>query len=453
MTWEQYLGFLKAMVLSAAIGMLIGVEREHSRPRRRVAGFRTFTLAGILGCLTTRAAASGLEGLATGLTVGTIGLVLLLHVARTYRGRSLGLVTPMALLIAYAAGGLVGAGRPREGATLAVITTAVLLSRSRIHPVLRRLSDRDVLDAMAVFALAAVAYPICPPGPVDPWGVLNLRSVIEVVLAVLAVTAVGYVGMRLSPRGGALATALVGGFVSSSATTATVSSRFGDVPRVVAAVVPAASAVAVIRNAAYVGMVSGEPTVLKWVLSVALPSAAAGFASAVFGLRGLDVDEENLWEVVKGRIRSPLAMGPAVKLGLMISGFAVALKLAQKLAGGSGVAVGVVLGALASSNAMSLTLAYMAASGALDPGEAGFLAAVASLEAVSVKVLWVYVFGGSRVFSEVWPYLLPQVVAGGAGLALRGYRYDCHNDSGFVWWARRDLNPGPPARKAGVLPG
>jgi len=416
--WELtgYLEFLKVVVLSAAVGMLIGVEREHAQPARRVAGFRTFTLAGLLGGLSTYLARIGVGPLAGAVLAGAVGLVVLLYAMRVYRRRSLGVVTPMALLVTLVAGGLVGVGRFKEGATLAIVTSVVLLSRTRVHPVLRRLSDRDVLDAITVFSLAALAYPLCPPGPVDPWGVLNLRSVIEIVLIVLAVTAIGYVGMRVSARGGALATALVGGFVSSSATTATVAARFREVPEVVAVVVSAAVAVAVLRNMAYVGMISREPVLLEWVAFVAVPAAVAGLLAAGIGVSRLDVEEEELWRVVRKRIRSPLSLGPAAKLGLMISGFAMVLKVAQLLAGKFGVVVGVVVGALASSHAMSLTLAYMAASGALGPDVAGRLIAVASLEAVLVKLPWVCAFGGPALARRVWWYLALPAAAGAAGL-------------------------------------
>ncbi|MHC1580157.1 MAG: MgtC/SapB family protein [Methanopyraceae archaeon] len=418
MGWELsgYLDFLRTVILSAAVGMLIGVEREHARPARRVAGFRTFTLTGLLGGLSTYLARVGMGPLAVAVLAGTVGLVTLLYAMRVYRRRSLGVVTPLALMVTLASGGLVGLGRFKEGATLAILTAVVLLSRARVHPILRRLSDRDVLDAITVFSLAALVYPLCPPGPVDPWGVLNLRSVIEIVLIVLAVTAIGYVGMRISARGGALATGLVGGFVSSSATTATVASRFREVPRVVAVVVPAATAVAELRNMAYVGVVSRSPEVLRWVALVAVPAALAGLLVAALGAGRLDVDEERLWGILRRRIRSPLSLKPAVKLAVLISGFTMALKVAQLLAGRSGVVVGVVVGSLASSHAMSLTLAYMAASGKLDPGVAGRLIALASLETGLVKLLWVGAFGGPGLVRRVWPYLVPPAAAGAVGL-------------------------------------
>lgn len=413
-----YLNFLKTLALSAAVGMLIGVEREHVHPEKRVAGFRTFTLTGILGGLTTYTVAGCPLELPTTLAAGTVALVVLLYAMRAYTGRSLGLATPTALLVTYAAGGLIGAGRVQEGATLAVVTAVLLLSRSRIHPVLRRLSDKDVLDAVTVFALAALAYPLCPPRPVDPWGVLNLRKVIETVLLVLAVTALGYLGMRTSVKGGVLTTSVVGGFVSSSVTTATVAARFKDVPQVPATVTPAATSVALLRNLALVAAVSGDITVVKKTAHVTLPAAIVGLATAVHVSRNMDVDEEHLRRAVGKRIRSPLSLKPAAKLGLLIVGFSTFLKIGQLLAGRAGLIVGVIAGSLASSNAMSISLAYMVDSGALDPNTAGTLVALASLEAVLVKYLWTGVFGGLTVLERTYRTLLPQTVAGAVGLAV-----------------------------------
>ncbi|WP_456454590.1 MgtC/SapB family protein [Methanopyrus sp.] len=415
---DEYLRFLQMLVLSAAVGMVVGLEREHAHIARRVAGFRTFTLIGVLGGLTAYFYRLGCVPIATVTSVGAAALAVTMYVMRVYQRRSLGIVTPLALLATFAAGALVGMGRFKEGATLAIATAVVLLSRARIHPVLRRLSDRDVLDALTVFSLAALVYPLCPPGPVDPWGVLNLRRVLEIVLLVLAVTALGYLGVRTSVRGGVLTTSLVGGFVSSSATTATVVARFKELPLVPAAAVPAATSVAILRNMILVAAVSRDLAVVKKVAYVAIPAAVAGFAISVYESGRAEVDEEDLRRVVKDRMRSPLSLKPAVKLGLLISGFSMTLKIGQLFAGKAGLVVGAVVGSLASSNAMSLSLAYMVNSGTLPSSTAGVLIALSSLESILVKYLWTAVFGNAEVLERTCRTLLPPTIAGIAGFGI-----------------------------------
>ncbi|WP_456482462.1 MgtC/SapB family protein [Methanopyrus sp.] len=419
---DEYLRFLQILVLSAAVGMVVGLEREHAHIARRVAGFRTFTLIGVLGGLTAYFYGLGCVTIATVTSVGAAALTVTMYVMRVYQRRSLGIVTPLALLVTFAAGALVGMGRFKEGATLAIATAVLLLSRGRIHPILRKLSDRDVLDALTVFSLAALVYPLCPPGPVDPWGVLNLRAVVEIVLLVLAVTTLGYLGIRTSTRGGVLTTSLIGGFVSSSATTATVVSRFGELPWIPAAVVPAAASVAILRNMILVAAVSRNVPVVKKVACVAIPAAVAGFAVAVRESGRAEVDEKDFRRVVRNRMQSPLSLKPAVKLGLLISGFSMVLKVCQLLAGRSGLVVGTVVGSLASSNAMSLSLAYMVTSGNLPPSTGGTLIALSSLESVLVKYLWTAVFGDREVLKRTWRALLPPTIAGvaGFGVALTG---------------------------------
>ncbi|WP_456484241.1 MgtC/SapB family protein [Methanopyrus kandleri] len=415
---DEYLRFLQMLVLSAAVGMVVGLEREHAHIARRVAGFRTFTLIGVLGGLTTHFYTLRCAPIAAVTSMGAAALTVTMYVMRVYQRRSLGIVTPLALLVTFAAGALVGMGKFKEGATLAIATAVVLLSRARIHPVLRKLSDRDVLDALTVFSLAALVYPLCPPGPVDPWGVLNLRTVIEIVLLVLAVTALGYLGVRVSVKGGVLTTSLIGGFVSSSATTATVAARFRDLPWVPAAVIPAATSVAILRNMALVAAVSRDLPVVEKVAYVAIPAAVAGFAVAVYESGRAEVDRDDLRRAVRGRMRSPLSLKPAVKLGLLISGFSMALKVGQLFAGKAGLVVGVVVGSLASSSAMSLSLAYMVNSGTLSSSTAGVLIALSSLESILVKYLWTAVFGKRGVLERTWRTLLPPTIAGIAGFGV-----------------------------------
>ncbi len=80
--------------------------------------------------------------------------------------------------------------------------------------------------------------------------------------------------------------------------------------------------------------------------------------------------------------------------------------------------VGAVVGSLASSNAMSLSLAYMVNSGTLPSSTAGVLIALSSLESILVKYLWTAVFGNAEILERTCHTLLPPTIAEIVGFGI-----------------------------------
>jgi uncharacterized membrane protein (DUF4010 family) len=217
MSLEEILPFVYAL----ALGLLIGFERERSHPpESRVGGSRTFALVAVCGAL-----AAFLDPWV--IVAGLVGVAALVVVA--YRRTSLldpGTTTEVALLATYLLGALTIDHAPLA-VGVAIIITVVLLAKTRIHAFTRDVvTEIEVEDALKFAVIAFVILPLLPNRDMGPYGVLNPHQIWLLVVAFTGISWVGYIAVRVfGDRKGLLLTGLAGGFVSASATTATMGGR------------------------------------------------------------------------------------------------------------------------------------------------------------------------------------------------------------------------------------
>jgi uncharacterized membrane protein (DUF4010 family) len=210
-----------AATLAAALGcgLLIGIERERRKgqgPGRALAGLRTFALTCVTG------AAAALTQI-PGLVVTGAVFVAALGAVAYWRDRSddPGVTTEVALLLTYLIGVLCAWSLPLAAA-LAVGLTALLAGRGWLHRFARHwLRPAEVRDGILLAALVLMALPLVPDRPL--WGpVLNPHVIVQLLALLLAVQSLAHLGRRLLQARHAVAfSALASGFVSSTATIAT----------------------------------------------------------------------------------------------------------------------------------------------------------------------------------------------------------------------------------------
>lgn len=207
------------LAVSLGCGLLIGIERERRKgigPGRAFAGLRTFALTCVVGAV---AALTGLAGL---MVAGALLVAGLAGVAY-WRDRSEdpGATTEIALLLTYLIGVLCVWSLPLAAA-IAVGLTALLAGREPLHRFANHwLSHGEVRDGIILAALVLMALPMVPNRPF--WGpVLNPYVIVQLLALLLAVQSVAHLCRRLLQAREAVAfSALASGFVSSTATIAT----------------------------------------------------------------------------------------------------------------------------------------------------------------------------------------------------------------------------------------
>lgn len=271
---------LLRLAVALGVGLLIGIERERNqadKPQRNSAGVRTFTLTSLAGAL------SLLVGGAT--TFIAFGLAVAALIAVSYlrtHDESPGMTTEIAQLSAFLLGGL-SLREPQLAAGLAVAIVIVLAARTKLHHWIHNvLTDVEIRDGLLLAAAALIVLPLTPSEPVDPWGVVNPRQLWALAVTIMAINALGYIAVRAAgPRIGLMLAGFFSGFVSSTATTASMGALVRQQPNLLRGAVAGAavsSVASLVQTAILLGLVNRD-----LLLRLALPLLAAAVAVAIYG--------------------------------------------------------------------------------------------------------------------------------------------------------------------------
>lgn len=369
------LALLMDFAVALGIGTLIGLQREQSGTGILAAGSRTFPLVALLGALCF----TYFEPI---LPVAFGAVVLLAALGYHVRVRDSGdpgLATPIAATLTFLYGAM--AMHSDEARLLAVIfgvlTTVVLALKRPLHGLARRISADEARATLLFLVVAFVVLPLLPNRSIDALLGLNPRFVWMMVTLVSAIDLVAYLFVKaFATRRGHFLAGVVGGLVSSTATTVSMSRRTRAQPVMhwlVRIGIVVASAVMLVRMLFEVAAV--HPNLLRLVAPPLMLMLAWMVTVVVVWLR------RPLDESAEGPLaRNPFRLAPA----LIFGGFFAAVLILTEWLGSSFGDAGIYGAALASGlvdvDAVTLTLARLAAEGNIADSVAatGILLVVAS---------------------------------------------------------------------------
>jgi uncharacterized membrane protein (DUF4010 family) len=212
--------------ISLAIGLLVGLERERNPLTK--AGVRTFALIALLGTVAALVASELHSAWIVGAAVVSITVALAgayFVDSRTAADDS-GTTTVTAALAVFLLGVVVFLGHWLLAVTLGVAITALLHFKPELEGISRRLTVQDTRSMLQFAILTAVVLPLLPNEAYGPYGVLNPFQMGLMVVLISAVSLAGYVAWRTMRRqderawrANLLVTGVLGGIVSSTATT------------------------------------------------------------------------------------------------------------------------------------------------------------------------------------------------------------------------------------------
>jgi uncharacterized membrane protein (DUF4010 family) len=372
------LGFSVAL----GAGLLIGLDRERRKGQgsdRQAAGIRSFTICALAGALAQGLAQPALVAL------GAAAVVLLAGIAywRSPRGDP-GLTTELALVVTYLIG-VLAMQQPAYGAGAAAVVAALLAAREGLHRFATQvLSAGEVHDALLLAALVLVVLPLTPAEPL-PWlAGLVPRTLVLLAVLILVLQGAGHsAGRWLGPRAGPPLAGLLSGFVSSTATVASMGSRVRAQPAQRAAwEAGAMMSTAATWIQALVMLLAVSPALAARLAPAAVAGAAAATASGWWRARQMPQDDRagTSARVAAGEAHpvpgtetppdrtGPLRLRAALVVAVILVAVSLAVRGAQSLFGDAGVLAGAALGALADAHASVLSLGTLHAAGRI--GEA-----------------------------------------------------------------------------------
>ncbi len=347
------------LAIALAVGLIIGMERgwksRKSPTGLRVAGVRSFASIGLFGGMS---ALLGEKFGAGFLAVTFFGLALMVavsYIMTVKDTQDFGITTELSLLITFVLGALAVSGFESEAVAGSVILAVLLGCKRELHQILRKLDRRELIATLQLLIVAAVALPLLPNNNIGPWEALNPRTIGWLVLLIAGISYIGYFTMRIfGSRIGLLATAIVGGLVSSTAVTV----AYGRMARkekgnfaLLGAGISLAAATMAVRLLIEVGVVN--PALLPWLtVPLGLLAIVPLVASVIIATR---VKQNPSSAQLK--LNNPVELGAAFGFAVVLSILFVLVRAAQSWFGNTGIYALSAISGIADVDAVSLSLA------------------------------------------------------------------------------------------------
>jgi uncharacterized membrane protein (DUF4010 family) len=281
------------------------------------------------------------------------------------------------------------------GAVVAIIvggTTTVLLSvKDPLHKFANQIEDAERMASVKFILVVLVVLPALPDRSLDVLYGLNPRFIWLMVVFVTGLGFVAYVlAQFLGPEQSIAVTGIIGGFVSSTATTVSMAEKTVQnetLYHVCAFAVVTASIVMFPRALIEVAVVNPE-----LLPHVAIPLGAMTVVGVVaagalyWRTRSADVVEP-------GELKNPFRLRPALLFGAIFAVVLLVSESAHEWLGTSGVYATAFLSGLADVDAMTITLSKLAADGTISTQVATTGIIIAAIANTIVKAALAWLLG------------------------------------------------------------
>lgn len=396
----------KSLGTALGLGLLVGLQREWVQ--NRVAGIRTFALLTLFGAL------AGVMGLAFGAwvvaaaLVAISGLVVASHLSEWKSKESdSGLTTEMAMLVMFGVGVLCPLGQRLVAVIVAGSVMVLLHSKKPLHGMVRRIGEADLKEIARLVLAGLVILPVLPNRGMGYLGVLNPFEIWLMVVLIIGISLAAYLAGKFFGGGrGAVVSGILGGLISSTATTASLARRSttaGTNGMGLAAIALVASSIVFVR--VVLEVVLTAPGHLEALLPPLLTMMVWFAVVAVVVLhrarrRGAGTMEE----------QPPSELKSAVLFGLLYAVVLVVVAAARQHFGNSGLYVAAALSGLTDVDAITLSTSRLVTTAHLETGTAWRMILVGGLANVVFKMGLVAALGAGG-------FIRPALAGLGAALA------------------------------------
>jgi uncharacterized membrane protein (DUF4010 family) len=388
---------LHPYVISLALGLMMGLERE--RRGRTNAGLRTFGLTGVAGTATAMVAQQAATPWL--LPVMAASLVAMMISADHHRGdkdEGPDATTTVALLLCFLFGAMLWHGNHLLAVALALTATALLYFKAELHDASRRLTRQDIVSFLQFALITFVVLPVLPDQGYGPYGQLNPYKIWLMVVLTSGLSLAGYATLRLTSQSSAVPLlGLLGGLVSSTATTLVFSRQVRDDPQHAgnaAVIITIANLVVLARIAVLAAIVA--PSGLALLAPVLAAGLLAGAAPVLRSWLALRNSREPTPE-----LDNPVSLRQALMFGAI---FAVVLVVSAALhdqAGSLGVYAVAAVSGLADMDAIALSTFNLLSGGQLSAGQATIAVVIALAANMAFKATLVLVVAGRGMAGRI----------------------------------------------------
>lgn len=378
------------------LGLLVGLQRE--RGDHEMAGVRTFTLISVLGVLAgflTREYENPYI-----LPVFVIAITALMVTANIIKAErddnpKIGQTTEVAILLMFAIGSYLVLGSLTIGVIVGGMLAILLYVKESLHNFIDKLEDKDLSAIMTFAGISLVVLPILPDKTFGPYRVLNPKNIWLMVTLIVGISILGYFIYKwLGKKVGMISNGILGGIISSTATTASYARKAKDsefAGKISAFVILVSITVSLVRVLIEVGVVIPEKLseiiVPIFILFVFMVLLSVGLFFTLNKQNGSDEMPEP---------KNPAQFKTALFFGFLYAIVLLAAAFSNEKFGDSGLYIVSFIGGLANKDTITLSLSQLIKDG-LDASLGWKLIMTAIISNMAFKILIVAVLGNRQL--------------------------------------------------------
>ena len=404
------IAIFQQLLVSFGLGLLLGLERE--RTERSIAGIRTFPFISLFGtvCAQVGQVAGGWVTAAGLLALASI--VIFANLAKLKTGViDPGMTTEIAALLLYAVGALVVLGHMPAAVVVGGAMLVLLHAKAPLHRFARAVGARDMRAINQFVLISLIILPVLPNREFGPYGVWNPFKLWLMVVLIVGISLCGYVAYKfLGGRAGTVLGGMIGGLISSTATTASFARRSAGQPSLAplaALVIMVASCISIARILVEIATVAAG---VFWKLApplLGLLLVSCVIAGALFFF-------SRKQQAAMPEPRNPAQFRSALAFGLVYAVVLLGVAVATQHFGSAGLFVVGAISGLTDVDAITLTTAQLAGSGNLDTRLAWETILIAILANFLFKFLTVAALASKALTGLVAAAFAVAMASGGA---------------------------------------
>jgi len=387
----------KQLAIALGLGLLVGLQRE--RTDSHLAGFRTFPLITLLGALCALLAQE-FGGWILGVGLAALAILIVVGNLPTIKSRDepSGVTTEAAMLVMFAVGGCLMVELTAVAVTVAGTVAVLLHLKPEMHALAAKIGETDFKAIMQFVLVSLVILPVLPNQFYGPYQVLNPFKIWLMVVLIVGISLGGYIIYKfVGPKAGAWAAGVLGGVISSTATTVSYARRGRETP-------------AVTSLAAFVVLVASAIVFVRVCILIA--ATAPNFLAVAAGPMGVmfvALAAMAVWNWLSNRAESapmpkqenPSELKAAFFFAAMYALVLLAVGAAREFFGQGGLYVVAILSGLTDMDAITLSMTQLVNSDKTSAETAWRCVLVASMSNLVFKAAIVAVVGGRRMFWRI----------------------------------------------------
>ena len=354
---------LKSFLITIALGFVIGLERSVSFNEEKEEGFagsRTFVLISVFGFLSALINSKINYFLITAFII--LGfIVTVAYFLKVYKFNDQGTTTNFAALIAFIAGIMVSLKLTEYAIFITVITVVILNLKTKLKNIETKLTRKELNAATLLLIMSFIMLPVLPNRSIDPLGLFNPYKTWLMAIIIASLSFIGYLGIKFfGEKKGILFTAAAGGFISSTAVTASLSAMYKDLktsPYTYASAIAIANTLMFARVLieAYIT----NPNLTKYLL---IPYSLAFVYGVWFSYYFYKKSLTNIQTNLKNIEKNPLELVEAIKFAVLFAFVYALVEYTNKHFGNAGLYLVSFISGFTDVDAITLSLGEMSKS-------------------------------------------------------------------------------------------